>query len=127
MIKYENMRNELRYYLRETVDLWGSIDYESVDGAVYKNAWYDQKYAIDFVVEDLNIIDDGPPCVGVLLYNLREVEVVRQLGLKFLEFYRIGESNGYKAAFHSDAWRDVHMLAKSALELILLNDARPPN
>jgi hypothetical protein len=126
MLKYENMRNELRYYLRETIDLYDAIEHRSDGENVYKDAWFDQKYAIDFVVEDLNIIDVGPPCVGVLLYNLNEVEAVRQLGLKFLEFYHIGESDGYKAAFHSEAWQQVYASAKSALELIVSNDADPP-
>lgn len=127
MLKYENMRNELRLYLQRTIARFHSLRLDTEGHIDYKSAWYGQKYAIDFIVEDIDIIGDGPLCVGILLYDLEEVSAVREVGQNFLDFYLIGQSGDHKAAFRSDKWQDVYVSAKAALDLILLNDANPPN
>jgi hypothetical protein len=127
MLKHENMRNELRIYLTRTIERGDALSKAAKESYDYKSAWYDQKFAIDFVVEDINIIDDGAPCVGILLYNLEEVQAVQKVGIDFLDFYRIGQSGDYMAAFQSSKWRDVYLSAKAALTLVLLNDTAPPN
>jgi hypothetical protein len=126
MIKRENMRNELRHYLQKTLRRYEVLFHDDGAATDYKAAWHDQKYAIDFVVEDIDIIGDGPPCIGILLYDIQEVNAVEEVGRNFLDFYLIGQSGDYKAAFQSSKWYDVYVSAKTALELILRNDANPP-
>ena len=126
MLKYPNMRNELRYYLKETVSEHESLDVTCGDVSVFKSAWFSQKYAIDFILEDIDILGDAWPCIGVLLYNSDEVEAVRKVGQNFYDFYIIGENGDYRAAFQSKQWQGSYEAAKSALALVSANDAHPP-
>ena len=126
MLKHQNMRNELRSYLSGTLEIHGKVAGGNTDASELKNAWFDQKYAIDFVLEDIDILNDGASCIGILLYNPHEVEAVRKVGVEYLAFYQIGQRGDYKTAFASSAWHNAYVSSKTALEIMLLNDANPP-
>lgn len=127
MLEYPGMRRELQHYLAEIVGIQNSL---SVTGAVvanYKDAWFKQAFAADFVLDDMNIMSDSSGWIGVVFYDIQENASVLQVGKMLHDFHEVGASGAYEKAFRSEAWRGAYQAANAALALLLSNDKAATN
>ncbi len=127
MLKHKNIRSELRGYLGGTVARYEKLVNRNLNEVNYKREWSNQQFAIEFFLEDMNVLKSGPPCIDIFLYDEDELELVQNVAQEMLEFDRIGKSEGYGVAFQSAIWVGCYEAAKVALGLILRNDANPPS
>jgi hypothetical protein len=123
MLKQPNMRNELKQYLSSTIGLYEQLQRNSTDGTRFKDAWYKHMFAINFVLEDIDVLGKNPSCIGVLLYDSAEDFAIQEVGRRYYDFYQERIGKDFEAAFRSYQWTEAVVAAKSALSLLLHNDA----
>jgi len=125
MLEYVMMRNELIQYLTEMIklyDILGSKNFNDADAAA---GWHAQMFVNDFILDDINIQSGNEDWIGVVFYNASERVAVQNLGSALVEFYQVGKSGDYSAAFKSSHWHAAYAAAKVALELMRQNDLNP--
>lgn len=122
MIEYKNMRAELRLYLADTVKMFDALREPKIDSSPLQTAWSEQMVAINFILEDINVLSGKNDWIGVVFYDSNEMEAVRAVGQHLLEFYKIGQRGDYPRAFASAAWAMACEAAKSALALVDANN-----
>lgn len=115
MIKYPNMRDELRFYLK----LLGTTTMEnySIERTL--------EYAVHFFFDDTLLAEDPMCNCGIFLYNDEEATTIGKLCEEMAKIFdRIGWNESDKTYLRQEDWPKVRERAQRALDLILENDEK---
>jgi hypothetical protein len=121
MLKYPNMRNELREFLGETASSSRPpfTPIKSDDDA-YRESYSYAQMAMSFILDDISVLDNAESMLGVFLKSIEEVHACVAVGEAMMRYLEAERQND--RPLQSSTWNEVRSASAATLMVMARND-----